>query len=173
VKSSPSQPHEFSFLGRRGRFFGFFLAFFSFRAPGTDYDFGKKENSQPFSCLLLFPAPARRFRRRLKGEIFSKILQSSPSGHNAELLEPPEKRILPDKPSFFSFSPPRYDSSTARKENSCAESVKFLPLNLPSLSPGPVVQRILVRRAYPVNGLATKNGFCSLTESGAGFIIPP
>jgi len=39
---------------------------------------GRKENSSPKSCNLLFPATAPRFKNRAKGESFAKILQPSP-----------------------------------------------------------------------------------------------
>ena len=98
-------PAIFSFLQQR-------------HAPGA----GQREKSSPKSCNLLFPAAAPRSRRRAKGEIFSKILQSSLSSRSATLPAPPKEKI-------------------------CAEALKILLLNLPSpataLQKGEVLSRNL------------------------------
>ena len=127
VKSSPSPPHEFSFLGRRGGDFlpffllsslfrrreptaisvkeripGYFLAFFSLRPPGADGDSGERENSRLFSCFPLLFAPQQAAALLAKGELPPTKAQKISS---AGRLAPRQRRFFTKYWQIFLLHP--------------------------------------------------------------------
>ncbi len=93
VKSSPSQPNEFSFLGRQGRFFYPVLAFFSLpTASGPRRTRQKREIPALFLLSFLFRRQGRP-TIPAKGRIFDHLL------------------------TFFSFRPPGTADDSDEREN--------------------------------------------------------